>query len=264
MILILLIIDFQFFNHAPGSFVPCAKIAGGRSYSIVSDYIGRPTNVFDEDGECVWQAEFDIYGRIRNLKGDKFFVPFRQLGQYEDEELGGLYYNRFRYYDSESGGYISKDPIGLAGNNPNEYAYVYDTNIQDDLLGLNLVTHLFHGEINRRGNAVGFHHEGSIGHIGKARVSAITVAPDAQGLYKAKVEVFDSRTVSWVTKGPESTFFPKQMSRADVLKNIDEAFARKTMTGAKWEGVSDSGIKIGGYVDAHGNIATAFPLIQYP
>ncbi|WP_414200432.1 RHS repeat-associated core domain-containing protein [Pseudomonas sp. F1_0610] len=43
---------------------------------------------------------------------------FRQLGQYKDIELNGLYYNRFRYYDSTMGLYISKDPIDLAGNNP--------------------------------------------------------------------------------------------------------------------------------------------------
>ncbi|WP_202807474.1 RHS repeat-associated core domain-containing protein [Gilliamella sp. wkB18] len=48
-------------------------------------------------------------------------MPFRQLGQYEDVETG-LYYNRFRYYHPETGLYISQDPIGLAGNNPNFYA----------------------------------------------------------------------------------------------------------------------------------------------
>ncbi|PXZ06559.1 hypothetical protein DKK70_09885 [Gilliamella apicola] len=58
------------------------------------------------------------------------------LGQYEDEELGGRYYNRFRYYESNSGTYISKDPIGLLSGQPNFYAYVKDTNTWVDLLGL--------------------------------------------------------------------------------------------------------------------------------
>ena len=49
---------------------------------------------------------------------------------------GIIYHNRFRYYDSNSVTYISKDPIGLAGNNPNLYAYVYDSNTQVDPLGL--------------------------------------------------------------------------------------------------------------------------------
>ena len=63
------------------------------------------------------------------------FVPFRQLGQYEDDETG-LYYNRFRYYDPNTGGYISQDPIGLAGKNPTLYGYVYDCNKEVDSFGL--------------------------------------------------------------------------------------------------------------------------------
>jgi RHS repeat-associated protein len=46
--------------------------------------------------------------------GEKQACPFRWPGQYEDEETG-LYYNRFRYYDPESGEYVSQDPIGLRG-----------------------------------------------------------------------------------------------------------------------------------------------------
>ena len=36
--------------------------------------------------------------------------------------------------------YISQDPIGLAGNNPNFYAYVFDSNIQVDVFGLDCNT----------------------------------------------------------------------------------------------------------------------------
>ena len=80
--------------------------------------------------------EFDIYGRIReDTFNNQPFIPFRQLGQYEDVETG-LYYNRFRYYDSNTGTYISQDPIGLAGNNPNLYAYTSDSNSEVDPCGL--------------------------------------------------------------------------------------------------------------------------------
>ncbi|WP_317235360.1 RHS repeat domain-containing protein [Niabella ginsengisoli] len=51
---------------------------------------------------------------MRKEKGDKGLVPQLYQGQYVDEETG-LAYNRFRYYDNESGGYISQDPIGLGG-----------------------------------------------------------------------------------------------------------------------------------------------------
>ncbi|MEY1239969.1 RHS repeat domain-containing protein, partial [Providencia manganoxydans] len=49
---------------------------------------------------------------------------FRFAGQFEDNETG-LYYNRFRYYDKDSGQYISPDPIGLLGGF-NPYGYVHD------------------------------------------------------------------------------------------------------------------------------------------
>ena len=62
-----------------------------------------------------------------NLQGERQFVPFRQLGQYEDLETE-LYYNRFRYYSAETGCYISQDPIGLKGGSPNLYAYVNNCN----------------------------------------------------------------------------------------------------------------------------------------
>ncbi len=69
------------------------------------------------------------------MHGESSLIPFRQLGQYEDSETG-LYYNRFRYYSPETGTYISQDPIGLAGNNPNMYAYTFDSNSEVDLFGL--------------------------------------------------------------------------------------------------------------------------------
>jgi RHS repeat-associated protein len=61
-------------------------------------------------------------------------VPFRQLGQYEDEE-SDLYYNRFRYYSAETGTYLSKDPIGLLGGRE-FYSFVYNSNSQVDIFGL--------------------------------------------------------------------------------------------------------------------------------
>ena len=118
-----------------GSYVPCAKIVGEEKYSIISDYLGRPVQAYDADGKVAWQADYDIYGKPRSLKGAKSFIPFRQLGQYEDEEVA-LYYNRFRYYDAEQGNYISQDPIGLDSGEYNLYRYVHDVNSWVDIFGL--------------------------------------------------------------------------------------------------------------------------------
>jgi len=121
--------------YEEGSYVPVAKIQDGERYTVISDYMGRPVEAYNSYGTIVWQGDYDIYGNLRNRKGIRDFIPFRQLGQYEDDETG-LYYNRFRYYDPRTGNYISQDPIRLAGNNPTLYGYVGDCNEFVDILGL--------------------------------------------------------------------------------------------------------------------------------
>ena len=119
------------------SFVPAAKLVGDKSYSILTDHLGTPYEAYDENGQKVWSAEYDLYGNIHTLSGEKGFIPFRYQGQYEDIETG-LYYNRFRYYSPDSGTYISQDPIRLAGNNPNFYGYTFDSNTEVDVWGLTI------------------------------------------------------------------------------------------------------------------------------
>ena len=72
-------------------------------------------------------------GKVR--VGDSVFCPWGFQNQYFDEETG-LAYNRFRYYDLGTGSYISQDPIGLAGDIPNMYSYVADSNSWVDPFGL--------------------------------------------------------------------------------------------------------------------------------
>ncbi|CAA0224537.1 conserved hypothetical protein [Tenacibaculum maritimum] len=108
-------------------------------------YKSTPIQAYDARGNIVWECELDIYGKVRNLHGEKTFIPFRYQGQYEDIETG-LYYNRFRYYSPDTGTYISQDPIGLLGNNPNFYAYVSDVNIEVDFFGLDLIVVIGEGQ----------------------------------------------------------------------------------------------------------------------
>nr|WP_305069870.1 AHH domain-containing protein [Flavobacterium covae] len=132
--------DLVTWIYQENSFVPSAKIQGEEQFSIISDYIGRPLQCYNEKGSLVWSTDYDIYGGLRNFSSPinltPDFIPFRQLGQYEDPELEGLYYNRFRYYDCSIGNYISQDPIGLHGNNPTFYGYVTDINTLFDPFGL--------------------------------------------------------------------------------------------------------------------------------
>ncbi|WP_430438258.1 RHS repeat-associated core domain-containing protein, partial [Parabacteroides merdae] len=118
-----------------GTFVPAAKIRGDRQCSIVSDYMGTPVQMYDSEGNKIWDCTLDIYGKVADFRGESLHdCPFRFQGQYEDIETG-LYYNRFRYYDPSVGLYISQDPIGLQGS-MQLYAYVHTPNSWIDSLGL--------------------------------------------------------------------------------------------------------------------------------
>ena len=117
------------------SFVPVAMIKEGRSYSILTDQLGTPTEAYDAEGNEVWSRVLDMDGNVIEETGNKEMVPFLFQGQYYDRETG-LAYNRFRYYSPKMGMYVSQDPIGLAGGILNLYGYVDDTLSFIDILGL--------------------------------------------------------------------------------------------------------------------------------
>lgn len=115
-------------------FAPAAKLKGEKKYSIVTDHLGTPVQGYNEEGELIWSRELDSYGKVRMLKGDEGFCNYLYQGQTLDAETG-LAYNRFRYYSSDDGIYISQDPIRLEGGRE-LYAYVHNPNDWIDVFGL--------------------------------------------------------------------------------------------------------------------------------
>ena len=123
----------------PKRFSPLAVLTKKGHSSIISNHMGTPLAMYDQQGEKIWDAELSIYGSVRTSEKKKQDCPFRFPGQYEDEETG-LYYNRFRYYDPEGGIYISQDPIRLLGG-LKFYSYVGDPNSWIDPFGLQMEPH---------------------------------------------------------------------------------------------------------------------------
>ncbi|WP_164764646.1 DNA/RNA non-specific endonuclease [Streptomyces lydicus] len=105
-----------------------------RFFAIVTDLVGAPTELVDEQGDIAWRSRSTVWGATTHARGATALTPFRFPGQYEDRETG-LHYNYFRHYDPESGRYTTPDPLGLAPA-PNPVAYVDDPQTWSDPLGL--------------------------------------------------------------------------------------------------------------------------------
>ena len=85
-----------------------------------TDHLGTPRLGTDPNGSITWRYDSDAFGRAA-ISGTAE-VRLRLPGQI-DYNLGGIYYNYHRDYDSNTGRYLQSDPVGLvAGLNTYEYA----------------------------------------------------------------------------------------------------------------------------------------------
>ena len=126
--------------YGPETFRPLAQVThkanqASQLHYIVTDHAGTPQELCSENGEVVWQGEQALWGHYQqrnalpnhgfreNAQNDELYCDLRYQGQIEDRE-SGLYYNINRYYDADSGQYLSPDPIGFAGGvRPQAYVF---------------------------------------------------------------------------------------------------------------------------------------------
>lgn len=101
------------------------------------DNLGKPLQATDAAGNIVWSASYSAYGKAlittptATVEHPTIASSLRLPGQIEDDE-SGLHYNYRRYYDPESGRYITQDPIGLEGGlNLYRYARANPINMSD-------------------------------------------------------------------------------------------------------------------------------------
>lgn len=98
------------------------------------DQLGTPQEIIDSLGNVAWSARYRVWGRLDDTYVGNSHQPIRFQGQYEDKETE-LAYNRYRYYDSNIGRYLTQDPIGLPGG-LNFYRYATNPIDWVDPLGL--------------------------------------------------------------------------------------------------------------------------------
>ena len=118
----------------PESFTPIAKEHNGRRWTIASDHLGTPTEMYDEVGQLAWKMQLDVFGVPRFEAGRAEDCPWRWPGQYEDGATG-LFYNNFRYYHPPAAQYTSRDPLGVSAG-LRLWSYPGDSLSSADPLGL--------------------------------------------------------------------------------------------------------------------------------
>ncbi|MEV5348130.1 putative T7SS-secreted protein [Streptomyces achromogenes] len=105
-----------------------------RFFAIVTDLVGTPTELLDEQGDIAWHTRSTLWGTTAWSTNSTTYTPLRFPGQYYDPETG-LHYNYFRHYDPETARYLTPDPLGLAPA-PNPDTYVQNPHLWTDPLGL--------------------------------------------------------------------------------------------------------------------------------
>jgi RHS repeat-associated protein len=109
-------------GNVPSYLIKYGAQAG--TYRIISDHLGSPRLVVDvSDGSLVQRRDYDEFGNIVFEDGDPGFQPFGFAGGIYDADTGLVRFGA-RDYDPTIGRWLSKDPIGFRGIDPNPYAYV--------------------------------------------------------------------------------------------------------------------------------------------
>ncbi|XXV11119.1 RHS repeat-associated core domain-containing protein [Sorangium sp. So ce1335] len=115
------VVEERSYVTLPESALPLAQrdgAAGALRY-FVHGVNGLPEALVEGDGSVAAELEAGLYGDVPAEQARH--TPLRFPGQYADEETG-LHYNGHRYYDPETGAYLSPEPIGLEGS-LKAYAY---------------------------------------------------------------------------------------------------------------------------------------------
>ncbi len=86
---------------------------------LTTDHLDTPRIGTNQDQTTVWQWQGDAFGEAQpnedaNNDGNLITINHRYAGQHYDVETN-LYYNWHRYYNPETGRYITSDPIGVDG-----------------------------------------------------------------------------------------------------------------------------------------------------
>jgi RHS repeat-associated protein len=114
------------FVYGEKGHVPDYMIKGGSTYRFVTDQLGSVRLVVNvANGNIEQEWSYDAWGNatLESAPTTVDFQPFGYAGGLYDHDTGLVRFGA-RDYDPEIGRWLSKDPIGFNGGQPNLYAHV--------------------------------------------------------------------------------------------------------------------------------------------
>ncbi len=87
-----------------------------------NNHLATPEVMTDQSGSVVWKADYKPFGYANVDPASTVVNDFRFPGQTFDSETG-YHYNWNRYYDAETGRYLTADPIGIMMGRNHLYLY---------------------------------------------------------------------------------------------------------------------------------------------
>ena len=97
--------DARYVSGASGRI---AQIDSSDTYYYLGDGLGSVMKTTDDTGAVVNSYEYDVYGAVTSSSGSQA-NEFEFAGEQTDPS--GLQFLRARYYDPETGTFISRDPL---------------------------------------------------------------------------------------------------------------------------------------------------------
>ncbi len=106
---------------------------------LLTDHLGSISDLVDNSGTVVNHLTYDSYGNVISETDSTVDSRYRFTGREWDEEID-LYYYRARYYNGDTGRFISIDPISFDSGTYNLYGYVDNNPVSNvDPFGLLVV-----------------------------------------------------------------------------------------------------------------------------
>ncbi|MFM6776107.1 MAG: RHS repeat domain-containing protein, partial [Dolichospermum sp.] len=121
------VLDTRYLHGAGVDQVLAQESAGNVEWHL-TDHLGTIRDLVNNSGAVVNHFVYDSFGQVISESNPAIDTRYLFTGREFDQEIG-LYYYRARYYDANTGRFLSEDPIGFDGGDSNLYRYVSNNTI---------------------------------------------------------------------------------------------------------------------------------------